>query len=84
MSSIDHFVFHQANKYLLERLRSKLQIPIRKFWLEMEASGNTVSATIPIALERALAKGSIRAGDDALLAGFGAGLSWATTMVRIA
>lgn len=83
MSAIDHFVFHQANKYLLNLLQSKLQIPEHKFWLQMDG-GNTVSATIPIALESALARGSIRSGDDVLLAGFGVGLSWATTMIRVA
>ena len=49
-SDIDLFVFHQANKTLLDHLRQKIGIPPEKFYLALEDCGNTVSSTIPIAL----------------------------------
>ncbi len=83
MKDVDHYVFHQANKFMLERLRQKLEIPPEKFAITMEATGNTVSASIPIALEREKARGRIRPGDRVMLMGFGVGYSWAATMIRI-
>ncbi len=83
LERVDHFVFHQANKFMLELLRKQLQIPATKFWLQMETCGNTVSATVPIALQTALAKKVIRAGDNVMVVGFGVGYSWAAAMVRI-
>ncbi|MEO8533523.1 MAG: ketoacyl-ACP synthase III, partial [Flavobacterium sp.] len=50
---IDLFVFHQANKYMLNYLRKKIKIPEEKFFIAMEDCGNTVSSTIPIALYEA-------------------------------
>jgi 3-oxoacyl-[acyl-carrier-protein] synthase-3 len=79
---VDLYVFHQANRFMLDRLRAKLDIPAERFWIDMENTGNTVSSTIPIALEAARAKGTIRAGDTLMLVGFGLGYSWAATMVR--
>ena len=74
---IDLFVFHQANAYMLEHLRRKLKIPKERFELCLEDCGNTVSVTIPLALERAIGAGRIKGGMKILLAGFGVGLSWA-------
>jgi 3-oxoacyl-[acyl-carrier-protein] synthase III len=81
---VDLFVLHQANKFMLERLRAKMKIPESKFWLDMEASGNTVSSTIPIALEAAGRQGRLKAGARAALVGFGVGYSWAAALVRSA
>lgn len=76
LDQIDLFVFHQANAFMLEHLRRKLRIPREKFVLFLESCGNTVSSTIPIALESAIQSGSVKAGSRILLAGFGVGLSW--------
>jgi 3-oxoacyl-[acyl-carrier-protein] synthase III len=81
-ADIDLFVFHQANKFMLERLRAKLRIPEQRFWIDLETGGNTVSSTIPMALERALAGGRIRPGHEVALVGFGVGYSWAATIMR--
>lgn len=83
LDDVDLVIPHQANKFMLERLRAKLKIPAEKFWIDMRKSGNTVSATIPIAIEAALKQGRLKAGDRALLTGFGVGYSWGATMVRI-
>ena len=83
LEDIDFIVPHQANKFVLERLRAKLKFPADKFWIDMEDSGNTVSSTIPIALEKALQQERVRQGDRVALVGFGVGYSWGATMIEI-
>jgi 3-oxoacyl-[acyl-carrier-protein] synthase-3 len=83
LDQIDFIVPHQANKFMLERLRAKMKIPAEKFWIDMEQCGNTVSSTIPIALESALEQGRIKHGDRVALVGFGVGYSWGATMIEI-
>jgi 3-oxoacyl-[acyl-carrier-protein] synthase-3 len=84
MGDVDYVVFHQANKFMLDRLRLKLAIPRDKFCLDVDWCGNTVSSTIPIALERATTAGIVRSGHRVMLVGFGVGLSWAAAMMRVA
>lgn len=79
---IDLFVFHQANKYMLEHLRDKMGLPREKFFIGMEKFGNTVSATIPIALRQAEVDGKLCPGAAVVLVGFGVGYSWGATLVR--
>lgn len=79
---VDLFVFHQANRYMLDHLRRKLQIPEEKFVIAMEDIGNTVSSSIPIALVRAQASGQLVPGALVMLLGFGVGYSWGATLVR--
>ena len=83
LEDVDFIVPHQANKFVLERLRAKLKFPAEKFWIDMEDSGNTVSSTIPIALEKALQQQRVKAGDRVALVGFGVGYSWGATMVEV-
>lgn len=82
LESVDYFIFHQANKFMLDRLRAKLNIAPEKFCIDMDWCGNTVSSTIPIALERATDSGAVKAGDQAMVVGFGVGYSWAAAMMR--
>lgn len=82
LEQVDYFVFHQANKFMLDRLQAKLRIPAQKFCLFLETCGNTVASTIPIALEYAHGAGHVKAGDKVMLIGFGVGLSWAATMIE--
>ncbi len=77
---IDLFVFHQANKYMLEHLRKKLKIDEDKFFVNLDKVGNTVSSTIPISLCDAREVGKLKG--NILLAGFGVGLSWGATIIR--
>ena len=81
LQDIDLFVFHQANKFMLDFLRKKMKIPENKFYIDMQDTGNTVSATIPIALKRAEEKGLLRIGNTVLVIGFGVGLSWGSTII---
>ncbi|MBP7173658.1 MAG: ketoacyl-ACP synthase III [Cloacibacterium sp.] len=79
---INWFIFHQANKYMLNYLRKKAKIPEEKFYINMENTGNTVSATIPIALKNCLEEGKIQKGHKVLIAGFGVGYSWGATIIE--
>jgi 3-oxoacyl-[acyl-carrier-protein] synthase-3 len=82
IADIDLFVFHQANKYMLEHLRKRMKIPPEKFLVAMSDCGNTVSSTIPIALHCAQSQGRLREGAKLMLVGFGVGYSWGATIVR--
>lgn len=82
-ADIELFVFHQANAYMLEHLRKKINIPQEKFWVAMEFCGNTVSATIPIALKEAQKQGILAHKQKVMLVGFGVGYSWAATVVDL-
>lgn len=82
IDDIDLFVFHQANKYMLNHLRKKIGIPTEKFVIEMENYGNTVSSTIPIVLNHLLKEGKFSDKKKVLLAGFGVGYSWGGLVVE--
>lgn len=79
---IDLFVFHQANKYMMNFLRKKMGIDEQKFYYYMENVGNTVSSTIPIALKEAINDKSIQPNYNVLIAGFGVGYSQAGTLLK--
>lgn len=81
MEDIDMFVMHQANAYMLEQLRRSLRIPREKYLIKMDNWGNTVSSSIPIALQIAEQEGSIKPGFRVLIAGFGVGYSWGGTVL---
>lgn len=83
LDDIDLFIPHQANKFMLDRLRLKLKIPADKFFYGMEATGNTVSSSIPMAFELAQQRGIIKKGNRIMLVGFGVGLSWGATLVEV-
>lgn len=83
LDGVDHFVFHQANKYMLDYLRKKIGIPQEKFCINLELCGNTVSATIPMALEGMRASGAVRPDNRLMLVGFGVGYSWGACLVKI-
>ncbi len=82
LDEVDLFVFHQANRYMLEHLRRKLKIPPEKFVFALEKVGNTVSSTIPIALKYAQEAQRLQKGQRVLLVGFGVGYSWGVTFLR--
>ena len=84
LADIDLFVFHQANEFMLNRLQAKLKIPADRFVIAMKGYGNTVSSTIPIALNVVLTEGRLKPGMRIMLVGFGVGYSWGATLVRYA
>jgi 3-oxoacyl-[acyl-carrier-protein] synthase-3 len=82
IDAVDLFVFHQANRFMLEHLRRKLDIPIEKFVFALEKVGNTASSTIPIALRQAQEAQRLHPGQKILLVGFGGGYSWGATFLH--
>lgn len=82
MEEVDLFLFHQANRFMLDYLFRKLKIPSEKTHVYLEEIGNTSGSTIPIALTHAWRAGKIRPGLLVLVIGFGVGLSWAATVIR--
>ena len=79
LQDIDRFVFHQANRFMLESLRDRMKLPADKVVIDVTDGGNTVGSTIPIALEPLLAERPRRI----LVSGFGVGLSWATNVLEL-
>jgi len=75
------FVFHQANKYMMNYLRKLIDIEPERFYFYLENVGNTVSSTIPIALYEAQKEGKLKG--NILLAGFGVGYSWGATVLKM-
>lgn len=82
MEDIDLFVFHQANRFMLEHLKRRLGIPGEKMPIGMAHCGNTVSSTIPILLKDLDAAGRLKKGQCLMLMGFGVGYSWCGSIVR--
>lgn len=78
---IEGFVFHQANKFMLNFLRKKLKIKEEKFHYYMSEVGNTVSSTVPIVLYEKLKNGELHG--NILLGGFGVGYSWGGCVINI-
>jgi 3-oxoacyl-[acyl-carrier-protein] synthase III len=82
LESVDKFIFHQANRFMLLHLQQRLKIPDNKFIVALSEVGNTVSSSIPIALKTALDAGRIRSGETIMLVGFGVGYSWGATLLK--
>jgi 3-oxoacyl-[acyl-carrier-protein] synthase-3 len=81
IEDINLFILHQANKFILNNLRKKLNIPEDNFYIFLENCGNTVSSTIPIAITEA--KKENRINGNVLLCGFGVGYSWGSCIIKI-
>ena len=82
ISEIDFFIFHQASALILKSLQRKCNIPEHKFISNFEDVGNTVSCSIPIALETAAALGNFKKGDKIVLLAFGIGFSCIGTVIE--
>ena len=80
---VDYFIFHQANKFMLNTIRKVCVLPKEKFYVNLENTGNTVSSTVLIGLKDCLENGTVTAGMQVMITGFGVGLSWAGVMLNI-
>ena len=78
---VDLWIFHQANKYMINYLRKLMCIDKEKFYIYMDKVGNTVSSTVPIAIVEAMNEDRLHG--NIMLAGFGVGLSWGATMIKV-
>jgi len=82
IDDVDLFIPHQANARIIEAAGQRMGIPADKVVINIQRTGNTTAASIPIALHEANSAGRIREGDHLLLAAFGAGLTWGSAVVR--
>jgi 3-oxoacyl-[acyl-carrier-protein] synthase-3 len=80
-ADLDCFIAHQANLRILDAAAKRLELPPEIVFNNVHKYGNTSAASVPIAMVEALAEGRIRVGDTLALVGFGAGLSWASTIL---
>jgi 3-oxoacyl-[acyl-carrier-protein] synthase-3/beta-ketoacyl ACP synthase len=84
LSDLDAFVPHQANLRITETLARNLKLPEHiAIARDIQDSGNTSAASVPLAIEAMLRNGDARPGDTALLIAFGAGLSYASQVVTL-
>lgn len=81
IADIDLFVFHQASRLALDSLGRILGIPPDRMYSNIDRVGNTVSASIPMALRDAMDQEVLKPGHRTLLCGFGVGMSWASAIV---
>lgn len=79
---IDYYVFHQANKFMLNTIRRVCVLPKDKFYANLSETGNTVSSTILIGLKDCIAEGIIKSGNKVMVSGFGVGLSWGGCILK--
>ncbi|MCA9271219.1 MAG: ketoacyl-ACP synthase III, partial [Planctomycetales bacterium] len=79
---VDLVVLHQANVRIIDAAMAKLGIDRERVFVNLDRYGNTSAGSIPLALAEAQAQGRIKRGDQVVVSGFGAGLSWATALVR--
>jgi 3-oxoacyl-[acyl-carrier-protein] synthase-3 len=73
---------HQANLRIIEALAQYLELPLDRFFINLDRYGNTSAASIPIALDEAYRGGRIKVGDIILFVAFGAGLTYGSALVR--
>ena len=83
LGDMQRVIFHQASAVALDWLERELDLKDGQSYRNLPALGNTVSASIPIALKDAITDGSVRSGDRVLLVGFGVGLSYASAIVEL-
>lgn len=79
---IDYYVFHQANKFMLNTIRKVCVLPKDRFYINLATTGNTVSSTVLIGLKDCLDNQTIKVGDKVMITGFGVGLSWGGTILK--
>ena len=81
-ASLDRVFAHQANGRIIDAVARRMKLPLEKFYLNLETTGNTSAASIPIALDEAVRKGELKDGMNIVLCGFGAGLTYAGTYMN--
>ncbi|MBN1512961.1 MAG: 3-oxoacyl-ACP synthase, partial [Phycisphaerae bacterium] len=74
---------HQSNLRIMEAARRRICLPTEKLAVNIDRYGNTSAASIPLALDEARRNGRLRAGDLVMFLGFGGGLTWGVTLMRL-
>ena len=73
---------HQANLRIIDAIAQYLELPVERFFVNVDRYGNTSAASIPIAMDEARKAGRIQPGDITLLVAFGAGLTYGSALIR--
>ena len=82
LEELDFFIPHQANIRIIESAAKRLNLPDEKVFVNLPKYGNTSAASIAIALDEAVRGGYLKRGDNVAFAGFGAGLTWASLVMK--
>lgn len=82
VAQLDWFIFHQANRRLIELVMQKLKVSFSKTFITVNSRGNTAEASVPLTMIEALNRRKIRPGQRVLLSSVGAGCSFAVTLLR--
>ncbi|MFZ5596201.1 MAG: beta-ketoacyl-ACP synthase III [Bacillota bacterium] len=82
VQDLDYLIPHQANIRIIEAAAKRLDLPMEKVLVNVDRYGNTSTASIPMALKEAVEKGRIKDGNNIMMTGFGAGLTWAVALLR--
>jgi len=82
VSQLDQVIFHQANGRMLAQFCKKLGVPSDRCVTMIDQVGNTSSASLPMALDRANREGRLKMGNRIILGAFGGGLTWGTALIR--
>jgi len=80
-ADLDMIVAHQANGRIIEATARRIDLPLDKFFMNIDGTGNTSAASIPVALDQAVRSGRLKDGMRIVMAGFGAGLTYGGTMM---
>jgi len=83
LDAIDWVIPHQANQRIIEAIAERLGLPMERFYLNLERTGNMSGASIPVALDEAVRAGRIRPGDRILTVAFGSGLTWGASVIQL-
>jgi len=83
LADIDWLIPHQANVRILEATARKLEIPREKLVVTVDHHGNTSAASVPLALDEFIRRGTIRPGERLLLQGVGGGFTWGSSVVTL-
>jgi 3-oxoacyl-[acyl-carrier-protein] synthase-3 len=81
-AEVDLFVPHQANARIIDACASRLGVDPERVAVNVDHYGNTSAASVALALTEAVEAGRLREGDIVLLGGIGAGLTWASVVIR--
>lgn len=82
IDDVDVMVPHQANTRIINAVAQRVGLPEEKCVINMDRVGNLIGASIPVALDEAVRDGRVKEGDLVLIAGFGAGLTWGSVLIR--
>ena len=82
ISDIDCFIFHQASKLVIDNIIRRLELPEKKVFRNYQQIGNTVSASLPMALKDAVTEKQVKRNDLVMMVGFGVGYSWGGCLIK--